>query len=239
MIKNIGKYFSLIELLVVIAIIAILASILLPALGKARKLGKKIDCKSNLKQIFVGHSMYASDFGWYMPSSLEPAGPYTSHFWRIKIRPYLGYTKKPSSWTESYQMEREGVLWCQETIIRGTGRCTASYGQNCFWKLGDEQRITPAKFVRNDGAVNYYAIRPYSKVKSISQSQIVFVSEIGSLLGNIDGACHPSIRSIMDFNGASYIAPDFRHSGIKNSLMLDGHVGEIKRGTLKSGMYLP
>ena len=71
--------FTLIELLIIIAIIAILASILLPALNAAREKGRRATCVSNLKQIGAGLEMYGQANRFCLPTcggSQDPAaGP--------------------------------------------------------------------------------------------------------------------------------------------------------------------
>jgi len=64
--------FTLVELLVVIAIIAILASMLLPALGKARDSAKQMKCLSSLKQMGMGMALYASQSNDYNVPLSDP-----------------------------------------------------------------------------------------------------------------------------------------------------------------------
>ena len=66
--KNSKSMFTLIELLVVVAIIGILASLLLPALSKARNSAYKAQCLNNLKQVGAAMSIYSSDNDGYVPS---------------------------------------------------------------------------------------------------------------------------------------------------------------------------
>ena len=83
--------FTLIELLVVIAIIAILAAILFPVFARARESARKSTCLSNLKQLGLTMTMYASDYDEVCVSCWQATDPKSNN-------PVVDATKVPVTW---------------------------------------------------------------------------------------------------------------------------------------------
>lgn len=89
--------FTLVELLVVIGIIAILISILLPSLSRARDQAMRVKCMANLRSMGQALTMYVQQFNHY-PGHGSAIGGTTVAIWPVRLRPYLN--------------KDQGVFWC-------------------------------------------------------------------------------------------------------------------------------
>lgn len=110
--------FTLIELLLVIAVIALLISILMPALGKAREAGRTVVCLSNQRQIGVSLMMYAAAQKEYIPRESGDSERWPGHptqprnpQWPQVLRPYIDPEAEgkdamilPGGWREHFTM---------------------------------------------------------------------------------------------------------------------------------------
>jgi prepilin-type N-terminal cleavage/methylation domain-containing protein/prepilin-type processing-associated H-X9-DG protein len=142
-----NKGFTLIELLIVIAIIAVLLTILVPALQSARKHVKFVKCQSNLRQLQMGMIYFLDDnkqelFDYGGEIYMSILDPYVDNIDKVRYCPET-YTELSGAWSvpgESYWgTSKEPWKWHSDA----TGDHLGSYGYN-GWLYRDQNQWVPS-----------------------------------------------------------------------------------------------
>lgn len=248
--KQNRRGFTLVELLVVIGIIALLISMLLPALNKARAAAQNVQCLSNLRQLGTASAMYFQANGGAFPTTLGWLGK--EHLiWDRQLAPYLGV--KPSG---TYPAERLNILTCPAdpgpelpNASTGEPRYPRSYGvvslmPNNASAAGGASRV-------NDGVVldwyysQYNPSAPYVmrgiKVTDVKRpSECIYITEKRSYIGpnaseqnaqwsNTNATVYPFIA--LDTNATKWIqyrSGAYIHGKYIAALYVDGHADMVE-----------
>jgi prepilin-type processing-associated H-X9-DG protein/prepilin-type N-terminal cleavage/methylation domain-containing protein len=221
------KSFTLIELLVVIAIIAILAGMLLPALGKARQKAHSAACLNNLKQQGTALSLYVGDFDYYpiMEGYYNSAG---WAFWKFQLAPYV--TKITTITAKGEELGKGAFLcpsWKNEEQLNKVPDADphkrGGYGWN--WKfLGYRSKAAPTATQPNETKPNQIA-------KPSETIAIADTVDWGTV--NQGLALYPPSAT---YSGDPKPSPvGNRHSNGINIVWIDGHVSNMSSNVLRAG----
>jgi prepilin-type N-terminal cleavage/methylation domain-containing protein/prepilin-type processing-associated H-X9-DG protein len=217
------KYkFTLIELLVVVAIIAILASMLLPALNQAREKAKGISCINNMKQLGLGFSQYTADYDGYLPFGYSGHGRWfgndtIAHYrWFDVLLPYMGM--KPSGIRDGLTYLRSDLATSFESFRRFNCPTKHLSKTNTRWYYGENTGVLA------DGRL--LTTYPYHKLSQLKTRKILLWD--GATMTSLWGS---GWTAIVDTRGY------WPHGNRGSFLFSDGSAIQMAKGDMTPEMW--
>jgi prepilin-type processing-associated H-X9-DG protein/prepilin-type N-terminal cleavage/methylation domain-containing protein len=228
----INSGFTLIEMLVVFAVIAVLATLMVPAIGRWLEMGRSAACVGNLRQMGKAHMSFVADNdGFMIPAAkinrYRPDGPSVPYqFWFNALEPYMG-SEGPAS-RATHGLNRPAWQCCPSKRMTITEDRMIGYGWN-FHAFGMD--------TFNGDAVKDNRFS-FSRLVSVAQpSKTILIGD------STDDVTDPGFRHMYVYRGNPETRAA-RHGGRGNYLMADGSVASYspedlaQNGNVGQRLYL-